>query len=255
MPTPTPSPTPSPMPSRATIDPPLARGRCQTRLCPDAGATVLLDDLSLVDCPGCETPMQVEPLDLDALVAQIERALRADGPAPRASADRAERADRRMSQLARPTVVAYRGLPGAGKTATASRRLLAMRDAGLRAARISRDDVRRLLGLTPGATTVEQEDEVTDVHHGMVRVLIASGVDTVLIDATHLSEQALQVTSALARDCGARLQVVDMRQEPIEDCIVRDAPRVGPARVGADRIREMAAAAGLPATPSPGTAR
>jgi predicted kinase len=152
---------------------------------------------------------------------------------------------RRTSIGDRPRVLAYRGLPGCGKTTDAQRRLQEARARGTRAARVSRDDVRRGLGLVAGATSDLEEAEVTAVQHGWIRAVLAAGVQVVLVDDTNLRDEHLEGLRELAQGCGASFQEIDLRGVPLEVCIARDAVRSGPQHVGGDRIRAMAAAAAL----------
>jgi predicted kinase len=145
----------------------------------------------------------------------------------------------------RCVLVATRGLPGAGKTTWARDELARLRAAGVRAARLSRDDTRGMLGLDPATTTEQQEDEVTTTHHSLIRALVAAGMEVVILDDTHLHPEHLRVTSALAKACGAQLRVHDMRHVPVQTCIEHDATRTGTAHLGADRIHAMATAAGM----------
>jgi hypothetical protein len=124
--------------------------------------------------------------------------------------------------------------------------LAQLRAAGVAAGRISRDDVRRALRLVPGATTVADEAAVTAIQHAWIAALFAAGVDVVLVDDTHLTDQRLAVTGGLAASCAATLEVVDLRDVAVDVCVTRDSGRPCTERVGAGRIRELAADAGLP---------
>lgn len=142
-------------------------------------------------------------------------------------------------------VVVWRGLPGSGKTTQAKARLAQLRKAGVRAGQVSRDAMRAALGLVAGDTTDTEEEEVRQAQHDLIRALVSRGVTTVLIDDTHLDDERLGQSLALAAELGAGVEVVDLRHVPLEVCIARDAARAGNARVGVDRIREMATDAGL----------
>ncbi|HET9656409.1 MAG TPA: AAA family ATPase [Kineosporiaceae bacterium] len=142
----------------------------------------------------------------------------------------------------RPVLVATRGLPGCGKTRWAQTWQIRLTGHGLTVSRISRDDVRAALGLNPATTTPQQEVEVTLEHHARIRAALTGGSDVVLVDDTHLQEDHLAATLAVARACGAQVAVADLRHVPLDVCIRRDATRTGRAHVGAERIRTLAAA-------------
>jgi adenylylsulfate kinase-like enzyme len=145
----------------------------------------------------------------------------------------------------RRVLVVYRGLPGSGKTTHANTRLATLRAAGIPAARVSRDDVRRTLGLTPGATTEADERQVTAVQAGLIGLLYRTGVLIVLVDNTTLDEQHLADLARLAQACAADVEITDLRNVPVSTCVARDAGRTGVAHLGGSRIHQLAAAAGL----------
>ena len=136
-------------------------------------------------------------------------------------------------------LVVWRGLPGSGKTTAAQARLGRSRAAGVPTARLGRDSVRAVLGLVPGATTRDEEDQVTAAQHAMIRALWAAGVRVVLVDDTNLTDEPLAALADLARDHGAALEVADLRHVPLAGCVARDATRTGVPHVGAERITAM----------------
>lgn len=145
----------------------------------------------------------------------------------------------------RRLLVAYRGLPGSGKTTQARARLAGLRRAGVPAARVSRDDVRARSGI-PQAGTRAQEAAVTAMHHAAVTGLFeARRLAVVLVDSTHLDEDHLADTAALAERCGADLEVVDLRAVPVLVCVARDRTRPPGQRVGRSTITALADRHGL----------
>lgn len=136
-------------------------------------------------------------------------------------------------------VVATRGLPGSGKTTWATWWLQVLADAYVPVARLSRDDVRAQLGLHPARTTREDEAAVTLAHHAGITSLLDQ-VRVVVVDDTHLLDEHLAHTQAVAAAAGAVVEVVDLRGVHARTCIARDARRQGVARVGAERIQLMA---------------
>jgi predicted kinase len=140
-----------------------------------------------------------------------------------------------------PTILVLRGLPGAGKTTWAREYLAAHRG---RVGRVSRDDARRdVFGLTlaPWDAVLDRagEDVVTAVVESTARALLAAGLD-VIADACHLTEQHVDRWRAIAAECEATVDVVDLAV-PVEECIARDLARAsaGGRSVGALIIRTM----------------
>jgi predicted kinase len=154
-------------------------------------------------------------------------------------------ADADSSDPLRPRLIMYRGLPGSGKTSHATEELHRHRAAGRGAARLSRDDVRQALGLIAGATSAGEEAEVTEIQARFLHSLLDAGISVVLLDDTNLTDDRVQHLAHLAGRHDATLDIVDLRGVPVQVCVDRDATRTGSAHVGADRIRSMAAQAGL----------
>jgi predicted kinase len=142
-------------------------------------------------------------------------------------------------------IVATRGLPGSGKTTWALAELARLRALGVRAGRVSRDDVRATLGLAPGRTTAAEEDEVTAVQHAWIGGLIAAGVRVVLVDDTNLNPAHVTALADLAGGLGAGFEIRDLRHVPVATCIAHDDSRTGAAHLGAERILAIATGAGL----------
>jgi adenylylsulfate kinase-like enzyme len=145
---------------------------------------------------------------------------------------------REMTALGR-VLVAYRGLPGSGKTTHADAQVTALRQAGTAAARVSRDDIRATMRLTAGGTP-DQPDRVTAVHHAVITRLFEHGIDVILLDDTHLEQGHLSATTDLAHHLGADLHVIDLRTVPLTTCQTRDARRHPDLRVGANTIAALA---------------
>ena len=131
-------------------------------------------------------------------------------------------------------LMATRGLPGSGKTTWAKERLSTDM---LRAARVSRDDLRRSLhGGLVGAGWAERQ--VTIAQHAAVAELLRAGVD-VICDDTNLQARVVRGFADLARDCGADFAVQDFTDVPLDVCISRDAGRPPIEQVGAEVITAM----------------
>ena len=133
-----------------------------------------------------------------------------------------------------PTLIITRGLPASGKTTWARERL---RTTALRAARVNRDDIRRVLhGGLSGASWAERQ--VTLAQHASVAALLRAGVD-VICDDTNLRKSVVRDLAALAHANGAAFVVEDFTEVPLDVCIERDRVRPEAERVGEHVIREM----------------
>jgi predicted kinase len=137
------------------------------------------------------------------------------------------------------TLVITRGLPGCGKTTRA--RAWVAEDPAHRV-RVNRDDCRTMMhGGRLG--TEAQERQVTAAEQAAVAAVLTQGWD-VIADDTSLPDAAVARWADLAAQCGATLEIWDMRPGqpdgvPLETCIARDAARVEDEQVGKDVIREM----------------
>ena len=135
------------------------------------------------------------------------------------------------------TLIIYRGLPGCGKT-TAARRMLATRQLG-EIVRLNRDDMRRM-GLDPEyrRPVNAAERRITTMRDASLAALLESGCD-VIVDDTNLRAKYVRSLMEIAHRVGAEVEIIDMTDVPLDECIRRDALREGPARVGEGVIRDM----------------
>jgi predicted kinase len=136
-------------------------------------------------------------------------------------------------------LVAYRGLPGSGKTTHAEAQVTALRRAGTPSARVSRDDIRDSMRVTGGGKPAKP-DRVTAVHHAVISRLFEHGIDVILVDDTHLDRKHLTATADLAHRLGATLHVIDLRSVSLTTCLTRDARRHPDQQVGAATITALA---------------
>jgi tRNA uridine 5-carbamoylmethylation protein Kti12 len=139
-----------------------------------------------------------------------------------------------------PLLLITRGLAGSGKTSWADQEVSRLRADGVRAARVSRDDVCALAGIGRGV----DEPAVTVLHHSLLRALLAADVRVVIADDTNIEDEPVRALREVGADAGARVQIVDhFLDVPLEVCITNDATRHAPHHVGADTITAMAATA------------
>lgn len=131
-------------------------------------------------------------------------------------------------------IIVLRGLPGSGKSswATGIARLFPATFA-----RVSRDDIRIMLGIEGGLGAPDQEAIVTAIEKAQAQAIIDQD-KTAIIDATNLSDRFVKewfkMGNVLFRDFEA----------PIQACIERDATRTA-GHVGEAVIRKMAKRYGI----------
>ncbi|MER7166754.1 AAA family ATPase [Micromonospora sp. NPDC000207] len=134
-----------------------------------------------------------------------------------------------------------RGLPACGKTTFA---LAWVNEDPEHRVRAARDDLRNMFH-GRRLDTETQAAQADIALHAQVPALLRAGV-SVVVDGTALADSEVDGWRLLADDCGAELEVHDLRGVPVDVCVARDAARgaAGGRLVGGDIIRRMAAASG-----------
>jgi predicted kinase len=131
--------------------------------------------------------------------------------------------------------VITRGLPASGKSSWAR----AWVAEGPRRARVNRDDLRMT---TFGRHVLAgwQEKVVTSAQRAAAEAILREDVD-VVVDDTNLRLRHARAWADLADRLGARFEVRDFTDVPLEVCLARDAARiaVGERGVGEDLIRGL----------------
>lgn len=131
-------------------------------------------------------------------------------------------------------LVIPRGLPASGKS---TKVMEAVRASNGTAVRVGRDFLRDQLFGTRLNLTVGQESLVSKAEQAQVVAFLKAGVD-VYVDAMHLRNKYVTAWAKVAANHGAELVIWDeFLSVPLEECIRRDALRVGEARLGEDVLR------------------
>jgi predicted kinase len=144
-----------------------------------------------------------------------------------------------------PSLVAFRGLPGSGKTREALR-ILSHFDLG-DAARVNRDGLRAMMlpaDYWQRDLTEEQrepaERAVTVAQHAAIFDLLTRGDGaTVLVDDINLDPLDVDALRRLAARASADFELIDLTGVDLELCVARDNTRPPATRVGERTIRAM----------------
>lgn len=131
-------------------------------------------------------------------------------------------------------LIVVRGLPASGKSTRAREWVAADRKHRVR---VNRDDLRAMIddgAFVAGVT----EDRITDAEFALIQAFLNDGFD-VICDDTNLPERTMDWLRDCAHDYGARLEVIDMRDVPLETCIERNSKRDRKRKVPEERIRDM----------------
>lgn len=135
-----------------------------------------------------------------------------------------------------PTLTLTRGLPGSGKTTAA----LALMASAPGMVRLNRDALRESLYGRAGVLEYAAEASISTIQHAAATAALATGHD-VIVDDCNLRARYCREWADLAAACGADLEVLDLTDVPVDECIRRDRARgdAGGRCVGADVIRGM----------------
>lgn len=136
-------------------------------------------------------------------------------------------------------LIITRGLPGSGKSTLAKGWVQA--DPRTRA-RVNRDALRGMLHdhifVSPLNGVDGTETAVTTVRNAAISVLLKLGKD-VICDDTNLPNWTIRELCKVAAAAGAQIEVWDLTDVPLEECLRRNALRDGQEKVPDYRIREM----------------
>lgn len=110
--------------------------------------------------------------------------------------------------------------------------------------RVNKDDIRRGFEANGWVWSTAAEKDVVAYQDQQIRLAFKSGADCVIVDDTNFGRKHRVRLAALAFECDAEFEIKRF-DTPIEECIRRDAFRVGKAQVGEVVIRQMAARYGI----------
>lgn len=130
-----------------------------------------------------------------------------------------------------------RGLPGSGKTTRAQK---IMKDTG-NTFRVNRDSIREMLHFN---SWTPKNEKLTIEAEKLVAAAILKSDYNLIVDDTNLTVGHVDMWKAIAKDYGARVEIIDMMKEvPVSMCIARDAQRERP--IGRAIIMDMALRVGI----------
>lgn len=145
---------------------------------------------------------------------------------------------RAVIELHQPTLTICRGLPGSGKTYWAKERVDTANPPGS-VIRVNRDDLREMALYNHYREPIaDLEQIITRMQHAAIGAALHAGRD-VISDDTNLRARYVRSLMEVALANGARWEICDFTDVPVEICIARDTDRVGRARVGAETIMRM----------------
>ena len=133
-------------------------------------------------------------------------------------------------------MIICKGLPASGKSTLSQGRILADGNT----VRINKDLLRKMLHF--GKFTGPNENYTRLIARTVAKECLAAGLN-VIIDDTNLNPGTMQSWKDLAKNLGAKIEIMDLTEVPIEDCITRDTAR--DESVGPIVIKNMAIKAGI----------
>ena len=128
------------------------------------------------------------------------------------------------------------GLPASGKSTLSQGKMLAEGNT----VRINKDLLRKMLHF--GKFTSINESLTRDASRELAKLYLKKGIN-VIIDDTNLNPGTMQSWKDLAKEFKAKVEILDLTDVPIEDCIARDMGR--DESVGDIVIKNMAVKAGI----------
>jgi predicted kinase len=133
-------------------------------------------------------------------------------------------------------LIIMKGLPASGKSTIAQGRMIADGNT----IRINKDLLRKMLHF--GKFTGINEGATRDAARDLAKFFIGKKLN-VIIDDTNLNEGTMQSWKDLAKELKCKVEIMDLTEVPIEDCIARDLGRED--SVGPTVIKNMAIRSGI----------
>lgn len=131
-----------------------------------------------------------------------------------------------------------RGLPASGKSTISQGRIISDGNT----VRINKDLLRKMLHFNK--FTNINEGLTRDAARGLAKLYLAKDIN-VIIDDTNLSDSTLQSWKDLGKELKAKVEISDLTDVPIEECIERDNGRNEADSVGPIVIKNMAIRSGI----------
>lgn len=130
-----------------------------------------------------------------------------------------------------PKLLLTKGLPGSGKSYEAEQ---LMKKSG-NYVRVNKDLLRTMLHFDK--FNHHNEDKTQDASKSLVKMFLNGGT-SVIVDDTNLNPKVVNAYKAIAKECNATFDWLDMTHVPVEVCIERD--NIREKKVGKTVIQKMA---------------
>jgi predicted kinase len=134
-------------------------------------------------------------------------------------------------------MIIMKGLPASGKSTKAEALMITHGNA----VRINKDLLRTMLHFDK--FTGKNEGLTREAARALATHFLKEADRTVIIDDTNLNEGTMQSWKDLAKELKCRVEIADLTDVPIEECVLRDTQRA--KSVGGTVIKNMALRAGI----------
>ncbi len=138
-------------------------------------------------------------------------------------------------------IILMAGVPGSGKSTYLKNKVDNLSRVGLTSRIISRDEIRKFIvgENISNSKYFSKEDEVFNEFVKQINEALASDIDYVCIDATHITRKSRKkILSKLCIPSGVKLEVVSINPD-LHTCLNRNKQRIGFSRVPSDAIKRM----------------
>lgn len=128
------------------------------------------------------------------------------------------------------------GLPGSGKSTWAQKFMDEYSNILIVNNDTIREQIYKKLGHRNWSKQIE--NQVKDIREQYISQAASAGCD-VIVDNTHLNPPVREYIIKYCESLGFKVEIVDFRHVPIDECIERDSKREGHKKVGEQVIRKM----------------